>query len=299
MIYLILGIISNVLLFLAFRSFSIFKINSLQAIVVNYFFCTLFGLIYLGEPMIILSVDFGSAWSWVALSMGFMLVAGFYTTALTAQYLGISVASVASKMSMVFPIFFSLFFINIESYSFTVLNYIGMALAVLSIYLSSVRKDTSVKIRPDNKYLFLLPFLLFMLGGLIDTFLNYSNYALLTSKNEEIFPVFLFFSAALAGTIILLLQWKKFEKKSFVGGFYLSIPNFFAVYLVFKALTFFDNNGAVFFPISNLSIIVFSSIAAMVVFKEKLSTINFIGLGLSAIALFFISYQNIIEYFNK
>jgi len=299
MIYLILGVFANVLLFLAFRSFSVFKINSLQAIVVNYYVCVLSGLIFIGKPMVLLNIDFDSTWSWAALGMGFMFVAGFYTTSLTAQSLGVSVASVSSKMSMVFPILFSLFFINIESNSFSLLNYAGMFLAVISIYLSSVKKGNKPKAIPGNKYLFLLPFLLFILAGLIDTFLNYSNFALMTSENEEVFPIFLFFSAALAGTIMLLFQKKKLEWKSIVGGIYLGIPNYFAIYLVFKALTFFDNNGAVFFPISNLSIIVFSSIAAMVVFKEKLSTINFIGLGLSAIALFFISYQDIIEYFTK
>lgn len=299
MIYLILGIFANVLLFLAFRSFSIFKINNLQAIVVNYYVCVLSGIIFIGKPMILLSVDFGSAWSWAAMGMGFIFVACFYATSLTAQYLGISVASVASKMSMVFPILFSLFFITVESYSFSLLNYFGMVLSVISIFMSSIRKSNKTKAKVNSKYLYFLPFLLFILGGLIDTFLNYSNHALLTSENEEVFPIFLFMSAALAGTIILFFQKKKIEWKSIIGGIYLGIPNYFAIYLIFKALTFFDNNGAVFFPISNLSIIVFSSIAAMIVFKEKLSTINFIGLGLSAIALFFISYQDIIEYLNK
>ena len=122
MIYLILGIVANVLLFLAVRSYSIFKIDNLQAIVVNYYVCVVTGLIFIGKPTILLSVDFGAPWSWVALFMGLLLVAGFYAASLTAQLLGVSVTSVASKMSMVFPILFSLFFMNIESKSFSILN---------------------------------------------------------------------------------------------------------------------------------------------------------------------------------
>lgn len=206
MVYLILGIIANALIFLAFRSFSIFKMDNLQAIVVNYYVCVFTGLIFIGKPTILLSVDFGASWSWFALFMGLLLVVGFYAASLTAQLLGVSVTSVASKMSMVFPILFSLFFMNIESKSFTILNYLGMALAVFSIYLSSIRKDAKSNLKVRRKYFLLLPFVVFIVGGLIDTFINYSNHSLMTAENEEVFPIFLFASAALIGTIFLFFQ---------------------------------------------------------------------------------------------
>ncbi|MCK5209042.1 MAG: hypothetical protein KAQ79_13505, partial [Cyclobacteriaceae bacterium] len=206
MVYLILGIIANVLLFLAFRSFSIFKIDNLQAIVINYYVCVITGLIFIGKPMLLLSVDFGASWSWLALFMGLLLVVGFYAASLTAQLLGISVTSVASKMSMVLPILFSLFFMKIESKSFSILNYSGMALAVFSIYLSSIRKEAKSDLKVTRKYLLLLPFVVFIVGGLIDTFINYSNHSLMTTENEDVFPIFLFASAAFVGTIFLLFQ---------------------------------------------------------------------------------------------
>ena len=299
MVYLILGIIANVLLFLAFRSFSIFKIDNLQAIVINYYVCVITGLIFIGKPMLLLSVDFGASWSWLALFMGLLLVVGFYAASLTAQLLGVSVTSVASKMSMVLPILFSLFFMKIESKSFSILNYSGMALAVFSIYLSSIRKEAKSDLKVSRKYLLLLPFVVFIVGGLIDTFINYSNHSLMTTENEDVFPIFLFASAAFVGTIFLLFQKRNFELKSLVGGIYLGIPNYFAIYLVFKALTVFQNNGAVFFPIYNVGIILLSSVAAIIIFKEQLSKINFLGLGLSVLALFFLSYQEIIEYFSN
>lgn len=299
MVYLILGIIANALIFLAFRSFSIFKMDNLQAIVVNYYVCVFTGLIFIGKPTILLSVDFGASWSWFALFMGLLLVVGFYAASLTAQLLGVSVTSVASKMSMVFPILFSLFFMNIESKSFTILNYLGMALAVFSIYLSSIRKDAKSNLKVRRKYFLLLPFVVFIVGGLIDTFINYSNHSLMTAENEEVFPIFLFASAALIGTIFLFFQKRKLALKNLIGGIYLGIPNYFAIYLVFKALTVFQNNGAVFFPIYNVGIILLSSVAAIIIFKERLSKINFLGLGLSVIALFFLSHQEIIKYFTN
>lgn len=294
---MIFGVIANVLLFLAFRSFAIFKIDNLQAIVVNYYVCVITGLLFVGKPMLLFSVDFGASWSWFALCMGVLFVIGFYTASLTSQLLGVSVASVASKMSMVFPILFSLLFMKIESKSFSILNYTGMALAVCAIYLSSIKKASKSEVRLKKRYLLFLPFLVFVVGGILDVGINYSNHSLVTADNEEVFPIFLFASSAFVGTIFLLFQKKKFEMKSLYGGLYLGIPNYFALFSVYKALTVFQHNGAVFFPIYNVGIILLSSFAAMILFKEKLSKINFIGLGLSVLALFFLSYQEIIKYF--
>lgn len=294
---MILGVVANVLLFLAFRSYAIFKIDNLQAIVVNYYVCVITGLLFIGKPMLLFSVDFGASWSWFALFMGVQLIIGFYAASLTSQLLGVSVASIASKMSMVFPILFSLFFMKIESKSFSILNYTGMALAVCAIYLSSIRKASKSDLKLKRKYLLFLPFVVFAVGGLIDVSINYSNHSLVTAENEEVFPIFLFACAAFIGTVFLFFQKRKFEMKSLVGGIYLGIPNYFAIFLVYKALTVFQNNGAVFFPIYNVGIILLSSFAAMILFKEKLSKINFIGLGLSVLALFFLSYQEIIKYF--
>lgn len=298
MIYLILGVIANATLFLAFRSFSIFKIDNLQAIVVNYFVCVITGLIFIGNPEALLTVDFSTSWGWIAIFIGLLLVVGFYAASLTSQLLGVSVTSVASKMSMVFPVLFSLFFMQIDSKSFTFLNYSGMLLALISIYLGSLRESADKKVAHSKKYLLILPFIVFLAGGLIDVSLNYSNHKLLNAENEKIFPIFLFAAAAFIGLIMFFFQKGKFQFKSLIGGIYLGIPNYFSLYFVLKALTAFENNGAVFFPIYNVGIIMLSSFTAMIIFKEKLSKINFLGLGLSVLALFLLSYQEIIEYFS-
>lgn len=298
MIYLIFGVISNATLFLIFRAFTNFKIDNLQAIVVNYFVCVIVGLAFIGKPEILLSVDLTATWSWIAMLIGLLLVVGFYAASLTSQLLGVSVTSVASKMSLMFPVLFSLFFMRIESKPFTFLNYAGMVLALVAIYLSSIRQNNDSKTTYSKNYLLLLPFVVFLIGGLIDIFINYSNHKLITAENESIFPIFLFASAAIIGLISLFFQKGKFQFKSILGGIFLGVPNYFSLYFVLKALSAFDNNGAVFYPIYNVGIIMFSSFAAMLLFRERLSKINFLGLGLSVLALFLLSYQEILDYFS-
>lgn len=297
MFYLIAGICANVSLFLAFRTFSIFRIDNLQAIVVNYFVCVITGIIFMGKPDILLSIDLTASWTWFAVFIGLLLVIGFYSASVTAQTMGVSITSMASKMSMVFPVLFSLFFMKIESKEFSFFNYLGMFLAILAIYLGSLRESAIKKSDLSKAWMFLLPFTVFVAGGLIDISINYSNYVLINEQNEEVFTIALFGGAAIIGSGLLIFQKRKLELKSLVGGIYLGIPNYFSLYFVLKALTAFENNGAVFYPIYNVGIIMLSSLLAMLIFKERLSKLNFLGLGLSVLALFLLSHQEIIEYF--
>jgi drug/metabolite transporter (DMT)-like permease len=297
MFYLIAGVVANVLIFLAFRTFPIYKIDNLQAIVVNYFVCVITGLIFIDKLESLRSIDLTATWSWMAVFIGFLLVLGFYVATITAQQMGVSITSVASKMSMVFPILFSLLILKVDSKEFSIFNYFGMTLAVLSIYLGSLRSGTKEVINLSKASMFLLPFGVFVAGGLIDISINYSNHVMINANNQEVFPIVLFGGAAVIGSFLLIFQKKKLERRSLIGGLYLGIFNFLSLYFVLKALTAFQNNGAVFYPIYNVGIILLSSILAIIIFHERLSKINVLGLALSVLALFLLSYQEIIAYF--
>lgn len=297
MFYLIAGIVANVIIFLSFRTFTIFKIDNIQAIVVNYVVCVITGLIFLGDFNALKVIDLTATWSLVAILIGFLLVIGFYFATITAQKMGVSITSVASKVSMVFPILFSLFFLQIDSKAFSVFNYLGMFLAIFSIYLGSLRHGNTESVKLSKMAMFLLPFAVFVIGGLIDISLNYSNYSLINDQNAAVFPIVLFGGAAVIGSIFMIFQKKKFQKRSLIGGLYLGLSNYMSLYFVLKALTVFENNGAVFYPIYNVGIILLSSFLAIILFKERLSKTNYLGLGLSVLALFLLSHQEILEFF--
>ena len=297
MLYLLAGVLANVFIFLSLRTFSIFKIDNLQAIAINYFVCVITGFFFVDDFSSLEAINFTEAWSWIAIFIGFLLVMGFYAASITAQKMGVSITSVSSKVSMVFPILFSLLFLKIESKDFSFFNYFGMFLAVFSIFLGSLRED-HIKSNDLSKIsMFLLPFAVFAIGGLIDISVNYSNYRLINEGNAAAFPIVLFGSAALIGVFLLLFQKNKFEKKSLIGGLYLGVFNYLSLFFVLKGLSAFQNNGAVFYPIYNVGTILLSSFLAMIIFRERLSKINYLGLGLSIIALFLLSYQEIIDYF--
>ncbi len=300
MLYLIISILLNAGIFIGFRTFAHFGVRTLPAIVINYYVCVLTGLAFPGnrsEIPALLSPD--NNWIYAAALLGLLFIFTFNLMAITAQRLSVTVSSVAAKMSLVVPVIFSLFIFQIESKPFDAINYLGLLFTIVAVYLSAIKeKEKEGALKLKNRALLLLPFAVFVCSGIIDTLINYTNYRYLTDAEAGIFPIVIFLVAAVTGTAILLFKKEFPGAKEITGGICLGIPNYFSIYFIVKALGAFDNNGAVFYPVLNINIILFSSLLAILFFKEKLLKINKVGLILAIIAIFLISYQEITGYFT-
>lgn len=294
MFYLLLTILANVGIFMAFRSFSQLKINTLPAIVVNYGVCVITGVLYVGFDNLSSEFDPTSKWFISASILGLIFITTFFLMAHTTQVRGVSVATVASKMSLAIPVVFSLFIFKYAVSSLDVWNYIGILLAFVSIWLVS-QKGRKSDNSPITFRFLLLPMAIFLLGGLIDTSLNYVNHHFISETIEPIFPIFIFSAAFTAGLIVCLVRKVKFGWKELAGGIYLGVPNYFSIYFNLKALTAFDNNGAIVYPALNIGIIIGSTLLAILLFKEKLTRLNYIGVFLALVVIFLLSYQEILK----
>ena len=294
MFYLLLTILANVAIFMAFRSFSQLKINTLPAIVVNYGVCVITGTLYVGMGKVSSEFDPASEWFISASILGLIFITTFFLMAHTTQVRGVSVATVASKMSLAIPVVFSLFIFKYAVSSLDLWNYLGILLAFVSIWLVS-RKERKPDGPPITFKFLLLPLAVFLLGGLIDTSLNYVNHHFISENIEPIFPIFIFSAAFIAGLIVCLVRKVKFRWKELIGGLYLGVPNYFSIYFNLKALTAFDNNGAIVYPALNIGIIIGSTLLAILLFKEKLTRLNYIGVFLALVVIFLLSYQEILK----
>ncbi len=304
MIYLLLCILCSVLLFLAFRSYKSFKINTLQAVVVNYYVCVITGWITFGKTSQLAFISFDTPWFKYTLMLGaaFMLI--FFLIALTTQLVSVTVGSLASKTSLVIPVVFSLYVFKTQQKTFDWINYAGLALALAAIVLSTIKKNNGDEVKKAasnaNGRNFLLAFLVFLLTGLSDTSINYLNYAYIRPETNAIFLILLLGTAALTGTLFVMVRVltgkDKLLLRNLVGGIYLGVPNFFSLYFLLKALSAFNNDGAFIFPILNIGIILFSSLLAIILFKERLSSLNKAGIVVAMLAMFCIAYQEIMKY---
>ena len=131
---------------------------------------------------------------------------------------------------------------------------------------------------------------------MVDTIINYANIYHIDEAGTRIFPVQAFFIAGVIGAARLYFKGERFMRRSIFGGIYLGIPNYFSIYFVLKALTAFENDGSLMFPILNISVILVSSFVALIFFRERLSWINWFGLLMAIGAIYLISYQEIMAY---
>ena len=281
MIYLVLSILASTGIFICFKLFDRFKINTLQAIVVNYMAACAFGLLIYDQPIKI-DVVATSKWFYGAFFLGILFISIFHVMALTAQRNGLSVVSVASKMSVVIPVIFG-FYVYHESAGFQ--KIIGIILALVAVYLSSMKSDTTAKISKN----LVLPIVLFLGSGVIDTSIKYLETNYVHDNGIPIFSACIFGSAAFFGIMTLSFKAIKkpflFDYKSILGGTVLGIINYGSIFFLLKALHFEGLESSTIFTVNNVAIVMLSTILGLMLFKEHISRKNWIGIALAIISI--------------
>ena len=223
--------------------------------------------------------------------MGLTFITLLNIIGITAQKISVAVASVANKLSLVVPFIFSIFLYDEKV---TALKIIGVALALAGVVLTSIHdKHNKVKSAISPVFKFLLPFILFIGSGLLDTMMKYVQKKYLGSDENE-YSATLFSTAAVIGIIImpfyLKIREEKFDKRSILAGICIGIPNYFSIWFLLKVLKQFNNNSTAIIPINNMGIVLVSSIAAWLMFKESIRFINWIGIAISICAIAFIAF---------
>src|SRR5687768_7877135 len=102
MILLLFSIVTNAALYLIFKWFEKTGVRTFPAIVINYLTAFTIGVFQVDdlERALTTALEF-PVWSAGGLSLGVIFISVFYLAALTAQRVGVSVTTIASKMSMV------------------------------------------------------------------------------------------------------------------------------------------------------------------------------------------------------
>lgn len=292
MIFLAGSIILTGYLILSFKALERWNINTFHAIVFNYITCVITGiLINTGFPVPALSLSNG--WLIWAVVMGSTFILLFNMIAFTAQKVGVAVASVANKLSMVIPFAFAMYYYHEPS---TVLKATGIFLALLAVFFTCYRKrDRTWEVGTAWKLLyFVLPFVLFLGSGLLDTMIKYVEHAFINDSNRNEFLILAFGSAAAIGLSIYIVQimggFHRFSWKPVLAGLAIGIPNYFSIWCLLRALKSFSAGSSVIIPVNNMGIVLLNAIAAAILFREKLSLINWTGIILSLLAISLIAF---------
>jgi drug/metabolite transporter (DMT)-like permease len=234
-------------------------------------------------------------WFKWAVLMGVLFISIFNIVGVTAQKIGVAVASVANKLSLVIPVILSVYLYNETVAGWKLVGVLTAIVAVIFTCAPNVNnKDGSITVSAKIKIV--LPLVLFIGSGLLDALINHVQQKYVTAENNNAYLISGFFSAACIGTAILLVQYvsrsRKFVVKELVAGICIGIPNYFSIWCLVTFLQRSSWESSASIPINNMGIVLFSTLVAWLLFKEKLSTINWMGVLLSLVAIFLIAFGN-------
>jgi len=284
-IYILLSVLFSSVLFIIIKLFANFKIDTLQALVVNYLTASGMGFFFFEEafnPSEIICKQ----WFMGSFMLGLLFILIFYVTAITSQRNGLSVASVASKMSVIIPVLFG---VLLYGDKITLIKIIGILLALVAVYFTSKKEKGSVTYNNNLVY----PLLIFIGAGAIDTSLKYFQTFYLSDKEISLFSSNTFFAAFVFGIILLIAKSLKdginIKVKNILGGIALGIPNYFSLHYLIKMLDSEVFESAIIFTIHNVAIVVITTLAGFFIFKEKISFRNWMGIALALIAILLVT----------
>lgn len=281
MIWLIASILFSSLIFAIFKIFNKYEVNNLEAIIVNYLVASVLGFFLFGNTPSISQLN--SSFGFTALIIGFLFITLFNVMAKVTQQNGVSVASVSNKMSVIIPVIVAILLYQ-DSYSY--LKILGIILALLGIYLVTVKEKTTIKVS------WVLPLVLFVGSGLLDATLNFAEAKVVDSNQLGLFTPTAFAIAAIFGIVYLLYKKQIPSKKSLLFGLVLGIPNYFSIYILLKALEGSGLESSIVFPINNMGVVLVSTLISLIWFGEKLSIKNYIGVAISILAISLIAFSN-------
>ncbi|WP_166964429.1 EamA family transporter [Yeosuana marina] len=285
MIYLLLSILSSTIIFILFKLFDRYQINTLQAIAINYIVACILGLSLSNKAFHIQDIV-QTTWFYGAMILGVLFIVIFNIMAITAQKHGISVASVATKMSVVIPVIFGIYVYN-ESSGFQKL--LGIVLALVAVVLVSIKAKSNIRIKNN----LLLPFILFLGSGIIDTSIKYIESAYLEDDGIPLFSATIFGFAAIIGLIVLFYKKStnniKFNKLSLIGGAALGLVNYTSIYYILLALDYESLESSTIFTVNNVGIVMLSALIGLTLFHEKLSVKNWIGIMVAIISILLVT----------
>jgi drug/metabolite transporter (DMT)-like permease len=284
---LLLSILSSTGIFIVFRSLDKFRIPSFPVIVINYLTASILGFVINLNHLDLYSIG-QSGWLPLSVIIGILFIIMFFLVALSSRKAGISVTTVAAKMSVLFPIVFSLIIDPADRLS---LIKGGAILCTLSGVTLTVYKPFRNGL---DKAVLYIPLILFAGMGLVDSLVKYAQHRFVTDQDTALFSAILFLNAFITGLIILLFtprNFKSFLRPGIWGwGIILGGVNFGSIFFLVRALNHISPAGnridsSVIFGVNNTGIVALSIFVGLWIFRERLLPVNWLGVVLSALAL--------------
>ncbi|WP_367867421.1 EamA/RhaT family transporter [Pedobacter sp. WC2423] len=280
MIYILLSISCSVTVAVLLKLAKRYNIHVLQAVMWNYLAAIILSYIFF-RPELARLVTVPTK---LAIAIGVLLPVLFLILGASVRNIGIVKSDIAQRLSLFIPILASLYLFG---ENFGGLKVAGLLVGFVAIVFTLSRKST-VKAETSS---YVYPVLVFIGFGLIDVM--FKKLALdksipYTSTLMVVFCISFIIAAVILGYVVIVRK-KKVELINFFCGIVLGCFNFGNILFYMKAHRAMAANPSTVFAAMNMGVIILGSIIGIVLFKEKVSKLNYMGIAMALVAILLIT----------
>lgn len=287
MIALALSIFCSTIIFVLFKLFKKFGIDTFQAIVFNYFTAFIIGVsLYHNEwnPNALQE----QTWMFFSAGTSILFIGLFLLMAFSSQSNGVASTSIAVKMSMAISLIIMIISYGEEVYA---LKTAAILLAILGVFLVSYSGKNRTKMASGWMLL-----VLFIGSGTLDFTLNLVQKHILQSLTASLFSAISLGLAGIIGSAVLIVRIiqnkTQLRAKNLIAGIILGVPNFFSIYLLLLSYKTTGWTDSTVLAITNVSVVLFSAVIGFLIFSEEANKRKIIGLIAAISAIVSLYFAN-------
>jgi drug/metabolite transporter (DMT)-like permease len=290
MFYIFLSICCSVIVSVLLKLAKRYQIDVYQAITWNYSAAILLTWVFFRPHLTHLQ----GAPVFTYLLLGILLPLLFVVMAVSIRLTGIVRTDVAERLSLFIPVLAAFLLFG------EVLNWIkvtGIFIGVVAmICLIPWKSRLAVRRRSTNSWFYLL--LIFIGMGVIDVLLKQIAKFTDVPFTTSLFIVFILaFTISIIGLLYMVYTKKmRFSWPHILIGWVLGTANFGNILFNIKAHQALSNQPSTVFSTMNIGVIVAGALVGLLIFREKLSRLNVIGIMLAIIAIVIISFPEIFQH---
>jgi drug/metabolite transporter (DMT)-like permease len=162
---------------------------------------------------------------------------------------------------------------------------IAIILAISGVVFASMRDDgTKMHIRA-----LMWPLLILLGSTIIDFGIAYFSSFPANESELKLYSCLSFGMAAICGWAIILVKMARktmqIRSKDILAGLLLGAVNYGSIFFLVQSYNTKIFEKSALLPINNLGVVLLGAFGALVIFREKLSSYNWIGIALSVVAL--------------
>lgn len=287
MIYIFLSISCSVTVAILLKLAKRYHINVLQAVMWNYLAAIILSMVIFKPDLKAIATIPSN----LSLSIGTLLPLLFLVLSASVRKIGIVKTDIAQRLSLFIPILAALF---VFGEHFSGLKIAGLVVGFIAIVLTLIRKS----VKKDESASYVFPLIVFFGFGIIDVL--FKKLAVDQSIPYTSSLLVIFCISFVIAMIILLYNViannHKAQLINFACGIILGCFNFGNILFYMKAHRAMADNPSTVFAAMNMGVIIAGSIVGILLFKEKVSKLNYLGIvmALAAILLITISQRNAI-----